>query len=188
MRVGTVPNAKLPPPWQCVSKEEVECAFAIENWPFPRSDFWNRNIHSLGLPFWYASANIAIDRKGVVTKRNFLVVAADLANRNHELGVSMWDGYGEMSKCSFSRLRHPQYEIFELQKGPTLLIHLGSGAEVEFEDRASDINFNCLGSILGCHSFSNLAPSAWNDLMLDRENIDKNAAAADNFYRTCQEQ
>jgi hypothetical protein len=169
-RVGQKVNAsELQQPWECSSAAPVtKCSFEVRSWPATKGK-WTASANSLirkvGLLLWYVEVDFDIDENSIVTSRHFMLVTTDRSSQYGEPAISMWDGHH--APFSIAQYRHPEYEVRRLQKGPTLLITIGRAAGPTFIQHATDINFDCLSRIRGCESFSQLAPSAWADYMLD---------------------
>lgn len=190
MRAGTqVSTSELTSPWTCTSNRYTDCIFVIGNWPFPETPFWVEKVAKplarLRLPLWLVVGEVSVDGKGVVQHRRYLVGMAG-TDAKRDFTVTMWDSFTPLIPgCNFSGLRHPEYNVEEMQEGRKLQIGLGPTAEAWFAGRATDINFQCLTSIRGCHSISALAPSAWEDFVIDRDNAARDPSAVREFIVKC---
>lgn len=195
LRVGPSLSAQakehLSSPWICESNADGEtCHFGMINFPSPASALWRSGIvrqsyRIVGLHAWLTQGSIHVDKRGVLTKRYFQVIIAELSNPYSETGLSFSDGdHDPTARCDAIVLRHPQYSVYRPYKNSGLVIRLGPLASEESRQRASDIHLSCLERAGACN-ITQLAPSAWIDHEADDHWISENKNTIEEFLRSC---
>lgn len=153
---------------------------------FPWLDFWHRR--PVDMPsflrgrWWAVAADVELDPSGKII-RKWLVIDDGKYFQFPTVDIHVTSESQLFSpRIDAHQTRHPGYRSRLENRTGALMLDLSPNADERWVQHTFDLRLNCLNSVKGCKDPSDIAPTAFKDMIDDREFWESDAA---NQVRSC---
>lgn len=192
--VATVESLRIGVPWKEqpsaeVFQERCEKEICYEDKSvsnFSWLDFWHHRPADMPSflrgRWWAVAADVKLDPSGKVIQE-WLVIDDGKYFQFPTVDIHVISEPQLFSPClDAHQTRHPGYRSRLENRTGALMLDLAPSADERWLHHAFDLRLNCLNSLKGCKNPSDIASTAWNDMIEDRKFWESDVA---NQQRSC---
>jgi hypothetical protein len=152
----------------------------------PWLDFWHHRPADMPAflqgRWWAVAADVKLDSSGKVVQK-WLVIDDGKYFQFPTAEIFVTSESQLFNPCiNANQTRHPGYRPRRENRTGALIIDLSPSTNESWVRHAFDLRLNCLNSLKGCKDPSDLAPTAWKDMIDDRTLWESDVA---NQERSC---
>ena len=135
--------------------------------------------------FWAVAASVTRDPAGKVIAK-WLMIDDGKYFQFPTISINVASEPRLFDPClDAHQTRHPGYRSRREQRTGALLLVLSPSADERWIRHAFDLRLDCLGSLRGCKGPSDIASTAWKDMIDDKNFWKTDAASQDRILKSC---
>ena len=135
--------------------------------------------------WWVVRADVMLDSSGKVVQK-WLVIDNGKYFQFSTVEIFVASEPQLFDPClDADQTRHPGYRSRTENRTGALTIDLSPSADERWGHHAFDLRLNCLDSLKGCKDPSEIAPTAWQDMIDDRKLWESDAANQEQILKSC---
>jgi hypothetical protein len=135
--------------------------------------------------WWAVAATVTLDPAGKVVQK-WLVIDNGKYFQFPIVEIFVASEPLLFDPCHYpNQIRHPGYRSRQENRTGALEINLSPDADEHWVHNAFDLRLNCLDSLKGCKDPSDIAPTAWEDMLHDRKIWESDVANQEQILKSC---
>jgi hypothetical protein len=135
--------------------------------------------------WWVVRADVMLDSSGKVVQE-WLVIDNGKYFQFSTVEIFVASEPQLFDPClDADQARHPGYRLRTENRTGALIIDLSPSADERWAHHAFDLRLNCLDSLKGCKDPSEIASTAWKDMLDDRNFWESDTANQEQILKSC---